>query len=77
MWPSQKFFLLKNVDFEEKESMEVVSIVNINFSRSKVDIGKVIYCGNFSLLNKLVQVTRFVLRYETSGSTRNSCAVIL
>ena len=63
MWPSQEFLLPKNVDLEEKGSREVVSSVNVNFSGSEVGIGKVIDCGRFSSLNKLVRVTGFVLRY--------------
>ena len=63
MWPSQEFLLPKNVDLEEKGSKEVVSSVNVNFSGCEVGIGKVIDCGRFSSLNKLVRVTAFVLRY--------------
>ena len=63
MWTSQEFLLPKNVDLEEKGSREVVSSVNVNFSGSEVGIGKVIDCGRFSSLNKLVRVTGFMLRY--------------
>ena len=63
MWPSQEFLLPKNVDLEEKGSREVVSSVNVNFSGSEVGIGKVIDCGRFSSLNKLVRVRGLVLRY--------------
>ena len=63
MWPSQEFLLPKNVDLEEKGSRKFVSSVNINFSGSDVGIGKVIDCGRFSSLNKLIRVTGFVLRY--------------
>ena len=63
MCPSREFLLPKNVDLEEKESRKVVSSANVNFSGSEVGIGKVIDCGRFSSLNKLVQVTVFVLRY--------------
>ena len=62
MWPSQVFLLPKNIDLEEKGSREVVSSVNINFSGSEVGIGKVIDCGRFSSMNKLVRVTGFMLR---------------
>ena len=55
--------LPKNVDLEEKGSREVVSSANVNFSRRDVGIGKVIDCGRFSSLNKLVRVTGFMLRY--------------
>ena len=51
MWPSQEL-LPKNVDLEEKESREVASSVNVNFSGSEDGIGKVIDCGRFSSLNK-------------------------
>ena len=63
MWPSQELLLSKNADLEEKGSREVVSSVNVSFSGSEVGIGKMIDCGRFSSLNKLVRVTRFVLRY--------------
>ena len=63
MWPSQELLLQKNVDLEEKGSREVVSSVNVNFSGSEVGIEKVIDCGRFTLLNKFVRVTAFVLRY--------------
>ena len=53
----------KNVDLEEMGNREVVSSVNVSFSGSEVVIGKVIDCGRFSLLNKFVRVTGFVLRY--------------
>ena len=53
----------KNVDLEEKESREVVSSVNVNFSGSEVGTGKVIAYCRFSSLNKSVRVTVFVLRY--------------
>ena len=46
----------KNVDLEENGSREVISSVNINFRVSEVGIGKVIDCGRFILLNKLVRV---------------------
>ena len=63
MWPLQQFLLPKNEDLEEKGSREVVSNVNANFSGSEVGIEKVIDCGRFSSLNKLVWMTEFVLRY--------------
>ena len=69
MWPSQEFLLLKNVDLEEKESREVVSSINVNFSGSKVGIGNVIDCGRFISLNKVVRVTGFVLRYVRNLKT--------
>ena len=63
MWPSQEYLLSKNVDLEENGSREVISSVKINFRVSEVGIGKVIDCGRFISLNKLVRVTGFVLRY--------------
>ena len=53
----------KNVDLQENGNGEIGSSVNVNFSGSEDDIEKVIDCGRFSLLNKLVRVTRFVSRY--------------
>ena len=58
-----RVLVVKNVDLEEKGSREVVFSVNVNFSGSEVGIGKVIDCGRFSSLNKLVRVTGFVLKY--------------
>ena len=47
----------KNVDLEENGNGEIGSSVNVNFSGSEDGIEKVIDCGRFSLLNKLVRVT--------------------
>ena len=58
-----RVLVVKNVDLEEKGSREVVFSVSVNFSGSEVGIGKVIDCGRFSSLDKLVRVTGFVLKY--------------
>ena len=63
MWPSQEFLLPKNVDLEEKRNGESGSSVDVSSCGSKVGVGKVIDCGRFSFLKKLVRVTEFVLRY--------------
>ena len=76
MWPSREFLLPKNVDLEKKGGREFVSNVNVNFSGSEVGIGKVIDCGRFSSLNKLVRVTAFVLRYvHTLNAFLSGCEV--
>ena len=54
----------KKCRFRGKGSGEIGFSVNVNFSGSEVGIGKVVDCGRFSSLNKLVRVTGFVLRYE-------------
>ena len=58
-----RVLVAKKCRFRGKGSRKVVSSVNINFSGSDVGIGKVIDCGRFSPLNKLIRVTGFVLRY--------------
>ena len=48
---------------EKKGNKDIGSSVNVNVSGSEVGNGKVIDCGRFNQLNKLVRVTGFVLRY--------------
>ena len=54
---------LKSCLLWQKGNREVVCSVNVNFSGSEVGNGKVIDCGRFSSLNKLVRVRGLVLRY--------------